>query len=114
MVNIIAHSHRRRIPSDTKYMENEMASKKNPTSLINDLGETLNGLTIAIDPVTTAVINEAAPMSSPIANDPDPARMAAYVENTSGEPLPNAKKVTPARDSDRPSIFEIVLRLGQR
>lgn len=44
----------------------------------------------------------AAPISSPTARPMVPLLTAEYVEKTSGEPLPNAKKVTPAVDSDSP------------
>ena len=40
--------------------------------------------------------------------------MAEKVENRSGEPFPNARKVTPATFSFSPSVFAIVARLGQK
>jgi hypothetical protein len=40
--------------------------------------------------------------------------MAAKVEKTSGLPLPNARKVTPAMLSLNPRRDEIVLRLTQK
>jgi hypothetical protein len=45
---------------------------------------------------TTETMKEAAPMSSPMARDPEPCERAAKVEKTSGEPLEKARKVTPA------------------
>lgn len=41
-------------------------------------------------------MKDAAPNNSPIANAPELVLRAANVEKTSGEPLENAKKVTPA------------------
>lgn len=46
-------------------------------------------------PATTLTIKEAAPINSPIASEPILERIALKVENKSGLPLPNAKKVTP-------------------
>jgi hypothetical protein len=74
----------------------------------------LNGLTIAIEPATTAVMKHAAPISSPIAREPESAFMAANVLKTSGEPFPNARKVTPAMLSDIPRMLAIVERLTQK
>lgn len=91
-----------------------MERVKKPTSRTNGLGLTRNGLTRGMDPATTDTINEAAPRSSPIARLPDPARIAENVENKSGEPFPNAKKVTPATFSLSPRVFAIVARLGQK
>jgi hypothetical protein len=70
----------------------------------------LNGRTSAIEPATTEVIKVAAPISSPIAKLPLFDRIAANVENTSGLPLPNARKVTPVRLSLNPRILASVLR----
>ena len=69
---------------------------KKQTSRTNDLLPTRKGLTMAIEPATTAAIKEAAPISSPTASDPEFIFMAANVLKTSGDPLPNARKVTPA------------------
>jgi hypothetical protein len=74
----------------------------------------LKGLTSAIEPATTAVINAAAPMSSPIAKLPLFELIAANVEKTSGLPFPNARKVTPVKLSLIPRMLEMVLRLIQR
>lgn len=41
------------------------------------------------------------PTSSPIAKDPLPAPMAEKVLNTSGDPFPKAKKVTPVYQVER-------------
>jgi hypothetical protein len=68
----------------------------------------------AMLPTTTETIKLAAPMSSPIARPPEFAFIAENVENTSGEPLPNARKVTPATFSSRPRITEIDARFGQK
>ena len=84
------------------------------TSRRKDLRETLKGRTIAIEPETTEVMKNAAPMSSPIARLPEPTRIAANVENRSGEPFPSARKVTPAIDSDMRSVCARVARLGQK
>ena len=45
---------------------------------------------------------------------PDPTRMAANVEKRSGDPLPRARKVTPAMDSDMCRDCARVARLGQK
>jgi hypothetical protein len=68
----------------------------------------------AIDPETTAVMNPAAPKSSPTASDPLFVLMAAKVLNTSGLPFPNARKVTPVMLSLMPNIVAMVLRLMQK
>ncbi len=67
-----------------------------------------------IDPEMTETMKDAAPMSSPIANDPESDFIAPKVEKTSGDPFPNARNVTPAVLSLRPSREAIVLRLGQK
>ncbi|CCF44005.1 hypothetical protein CH063_13549 [Colletotrichum higginsianum] len=64
-----------------------------------------------MDPATTAVMKLAAPISSPTAMLALFEPMAAKVLKTSGDPLPKAKNVTPARLSLRPRIAEMVLRL---
>ena len=74
----------------------------------------MKGLTKAIDPATTAVMNPAAPMSSPTARLPLLVFIAANVEKTSGLPFPKAKKVTPAMLSLIPKILAIVLRFMQK
>jgi len=40
--------------------------------------------------------------------------MAAKVEKRSGEPFPNAKKVTPAMDSDMRNVWARVAKFGQK
>ena len=85
---------------------------KKPTSRRNGLRCTLNGLIIHIEPTTQDTMNDAAPSSSPIAKLPESARMAENVENTSGLPFPNARKVTPATFSSKPRSWAIVARLG--
>ena len=67
-----------------------------------------------IDPMTTETMNDAAPSSSPIAKLPEFCRMAENVENTSGLPFPNARNVTPATFSSKPSSRARVARLGQK
>jgi hypothetical protein len=59
-------------------------------------------------------MNAEAPNSSPIANAKESLLSALNVEKTSGEPLPNARKVTPAVDSPRPSLSATVARFGQK
>jgi hypothetical protein len=108
------HSHTRKNPSDKKYNTNNIAQMKNTKSRKNDSLQTLNGRTNAMDPVTTAVIRLAAPINSPIARDPLPILTDEYVLNKSGDPLPNAKKVTPNNDSDNPKILPIVFKFGHR
>lgn len=65
-------------------------------------------------PATTAVMKEAAPISSPTAKLPLWLLMAAKVEKTSGLPFPKARNVTPARLSLIPRMLAIVLKLMQR
>jgi hypothetical protein len=69
---------------------------------------------MAMEPDTTDVMKNAAPMSSPIARLPEPTLIAANVEKRSGEPLPNARKVTPAIDSDIRRVWDRVAKLGQK
>jgi hypothetical protein len=90
------------------------ATIKNPTSLTKVFFPTRNSRTKAIDPATTAVMNPAAPISSPIAKLPLCEFIAANVEKTSGLPFPKARKVTPAMLSLMPNIDAIVLRLMQK
>jgi hypothetical protein len=90
------------------------ATMKNPTSLTNVFFPTLNSRTSAIDPATTAVMNPAAPINSPTARLPLWELIAANVENTSGLPLPKARKVTPAMLSLIPRMLAIVERLIQK
>lgn len=90
------------------------ATMKKPTSLMKLFLATLNGLTKAMEPATTAVMKPAAPISSPTAKLPLCVLIAANVEKTSGLPLPNAKKVTPAMLSLIPRIFAIVLKFIQK
>lgn len=59
-------------------------------------------------------LNDAAPMSSPIARPNESLFSAAKVEKTSGLPFPNARKVTPAVDSLRPRYEAMVDKLGQK
>ena len=101
-------------PSANNQTLNPTAPAKKITSRRNDFLLTLNGRTIAIDPATTEVMKNAAPINSPIARLPDPTFIAEKVENKSGEPFPSARKVTPASDWDMRSVWERVARLGQK
>src|SRR5205809_7967102 len=92
------HSHNTILSSQRKYISMQTAKAKNNTSRTNDLRATLKGRVIAIEPATTAVMNDAAPISSPIASEPELTFIATKVENTSGLPFPKARKVTPALD----------------
>lgn len=65
-----------------------------------------------IEPTTQETMKDAAPRSSPMARLPELARMAEKVENTSGLPFPNARKVTPATFSSRPRNWAREARLG--
>ena len=106
-----AHSQRWREPSARKLILKPAAMAKKPTSRIKLLLATLKGRTIAIEPLTTALIK---PINSPIARLPLCELNAAKVEKTSGLPFPNAKNVTPARLSLIPNKVAIVLRLMHR
>ena len=88
------------------------ATVKNPISLKNGPRFMRKGLMMHIEPTTHETMNVAAPSSSPMARLPEFARIAEKVENTSGEPLPNARKVTPATFSSRPRIWAMVARFG--
>ena len=87
---------------------------KKQTSRRNGPRSTRNGFMIHMEPTTQETIKVAAPSSSPMARLPELARMAEKVENTSGLPLPNARKVTPATFSSSPRICASVPRLGQK
>ena len=50
-------------------------------------------------------------MMSPLPSESPPAAMA---EKTSGAPLPRARRVTPAKDSEQDSLSEIRSRAGER
>ena len=99
-------------PSHNMISSKLTAMVKNPTSRRKGLRCTLNGLIIHIEPTTQDTMKDAAPSSSPIAKLPELARMAENVENTSGLPFPNARKVTPATFSSKPKSWAIVARLG--
>jgi hypothetical protein len=111
---MVTDSHNDNLPSEMNPMLNPAATMKNPTSLTKLLRATLKGRTRAIDPATTAVMKQAAPINSPIAKLAEFVLMAANVENTSGLPLPKAKNVTPAILSLIPKRLAIVLRLTQK
>ena len=85
-------------------MTRETAMKKNPTSLRNGYLSTLKGRIMHIEPTTQLTIKEAAPNNSPTAKLPVLLRIAEKVENTSGLPFPNARKVTPATFSSSPRV----------
>lgn len=101
---------------------------KNQTSRRKATRGTWNGLIRAMAPTTmdmTGVsacpprtyhhsLNDAAPMSSPIAKLNVPLLSAENVEKTSGLPFPNARNVTPAVDSFSPRYAAIVARFGQK
>jgi hypothetical protein len=87
------------------------ARMKKQISRVYDFRSTRNSLTNAIEPATTPVIKLAAPISSPTAILALLEPMAAKVLNTSGDPLPKARNVTPAKLSLRPRTVAIVLRL---
>jgi hypothetical protein len=65
-----------------------------------------------IEPTTHETMKDAAPISSPMARPPDPARIALKVEKTSGLPFPNARNVTPATFSSNPSNCAMDARFG--
>lgn len=88
------------------------AMKKKPTSRRNGALWTRNGLMIHIEPTTHDTMNDAAPSNSPMAKLPISARIADSVEKRSGEPLPKARKVTPAKFSSRPRSWAMEARLG--
>ena len=103
-----------RRPSPNNNILKATAKIKYPTSRTKLLRATLNGRTSAIEPATTDVMKLAAPSSSPIARLPLFDRMAAKVENTSGLPFPNARKVTPVKLSLKPRTLAKVLKSTQR
>lgn len=69
---------------------------------------------IHMAPTTQDTMKDAAPNNSPMAKLPELARMAENVENTSGLPLPKARKVTPATFSSSPRMEASVARFGQK
>src|SRR5437762_1443905 len=83
-------------PSQIIARTTQIANKKNVTSRRKGAFVMRNGDTTATDPATTEVIKLAAPISSPIASDPDSCDIALKVLNKSGDPFPKAKKVIPA------------------
>jgi hypothetical protein len=93
-----------KLPATTKY----------PTSRIKLRRATRKGLTRAIEPATTAVIKQAAPINSPTARLPLFEFIAANVEKTSGLPFPKARNVTPVKLSLIPRMLARVLKLMQR
>ena len=110
----MADSQTWRRPSPKRYILKAIARIKYPTSRTKLLRATLKGRTSAIEPATMDVMKLAAPSSSPMARLPLFDRMAAKVENTSGLPFPNARKVTPVRLSLKPRTLAKVLRSIQR
>ncbi len=66
------------------------------------------------DATTTQRIKLEAPTSSPTAISAEPELMAEYVENTSGDPFPNASNVTPMRLSEMRRVWEMATKLGHR
>ena len=67
-----------------------------------------------MEPTTQETMKDAAPKSSPMAKLPAFVRRAENVAKTSGLPLPNARKVTPATCSSRLRSCAIVAKLGQK
>ena len=67
-----------------------------------------------MEPTTQETMKDAAPKSSPMAKLPAFVRKAENVAKTSGLPLPNARKVTPATCSSRFKSCAIVAKLGQK
>lgn len=98
------------MPSAKRIMLKLTATIKYPTSRTKLRRATLKGRTNAMEPATTDVMKVAAPINSPIAKLPLFDRIAANVENTSGLPFPNARKVTPVRLSLSPNMLASVLR----
>jgi hypothetical protein len=111
---MVTDSHNDNLPSEMKPMLKPAATMKKLTSRTKLLRATLKGRTRAIEPATTAVIKQAAPISSPMAKLAEFVLIAANVEKTSGLPLPKARNVTPAMLSLIPNKFAIVLRLTQK
>jgi hypothetical protein len=95
-------------------MLNATARVKKPTSRKKLKRCTLNGFTRTMLPATMEQMNEAAPMSSPMASEPEPALREANVENRSGAPLAQPTMVAPATSSGRPSRDARVDRFGQK
>lgn len=101
-------------PSRMTSRSRATAASAKPTSRRNGPRWTANGWISAMQPTTTVTMKRAAPRSSPIASEPESDVKAAYVAKTSGEPLPNARSVTPAVLSDMPSWAASDDRLGTR
>lgn len=58
--------------------------------------------------------NNAATGNNALPPPPPPSPPAAKAANTSGAPLPNAKSVTPAKDSEQPNFSDIASKAGDR
>ena len=61
------------------------------------------------DPVRALMLSRVACLSSGLALD-----TADMAENTSGAPLPKARRVTPAKDSDKPNLMVINSKDGDK
>lgn len=106
--------HNSNLPPLMTNVRNMAVISKAMISLIRDDLTTLNGFTRAMDPATTAVMNDAAPMSSPMAILLLSSFIAANVEKISGLPLPRARRVTPAKVSFIRSPRAIELKLTEK
>jgi len=91
----------------TETAKNAASRKKGPRL-------TRKGLMMHMEPTTHETMKDAAPKSSPMAKLPAFARRAENVAKTSGLPLPNARKVTPATFSSRFKSCAIVAKFGQK
>lgn len=108
------HSKTRSVPSSRKPNVNPTAMMKKTMSLTKLCLSTLNSLIMAMDPATTAVMKEAAPISSPTASAALLDRMDMMVLNKSGDPFPRARKVTPVRFSGMLKTMAMVWRFGEK
>lgn len=65
---------------------------------------------------TTPDTNSPAPTNEPMANDIPPLELPAAEREdiTSGAPFPKARRVTPAKDSEKPSVDASFSNAGER
>ena len=69
---------------------------------------------VMMAPAMTVVTKSPEPMSSPKMSSERPRGAPANEVKMSGEPLPNASTVTPARFSDSPSTLAITVSAAQK
>lgn len=77
-------------------------------------GRSLNDFILKMEPRTNITTKQAPPNNAPMTSSGLPCIIPAMAANMSGDPLPNAIKVTPATLCDMESDLEIMKSAGQR